>query len=106
MTTFRRQVLNKAFKLFDLGILGLSYAIASVGIWRLTEFSSFATFVSMRVKVSNLLLILGLFYSWRVILSAFGLYRSRRLRDQKQEFADVLKAISAGTLVLGLVAAV
>ena len=106
MTNFRRHILNQTFMLFDLAILGVSYMVASVGIWHLTELSSFTSFISIRVKVLNILLILGLFYCWHVIFSSFGLYRSRRLGDQKQEIMDVLKAISAGALVLGFVAAI
>lgn len=92
--------------LFDLGILAVSYMVAAVRIWHLTAFNSFAAFISMRVKVLNILLFLGLFYSWHVIFSAFGLYRSRRLGDRKQEAMDVVKATSAGALVLGVVAAI
>jgi exopolysaccharide biosynthesis polyprenyl glycosylphosphotransferase len=106
MTIFRRRILDKAFMLFDLGILAVSYVIAAVGIWHLTEFSSFASFISMRVKILNVLLFFGLFYSWHVIFSAFGLYQSKRLGNRKQEVVDILKAILAGALVLSVVAAI
>jgi len=106
VTTFRRQILIKAFMLFDLGIFVVSYVVSAVRIWHLTAFSSFGSFISMRVKVLNILLLLGLFYSWHVIFSAFGLYGSRRLGDRKQEVVDVLKATSIATLVLGLAAAI
>ena len=80
--------------LFDLGTLVGSYVVAAVRIWHLTAFSSVASFISMRVKVLNILLFLGLFYFWHVIFSAFGLYESRRLGNRKQEVVDVLKASS------------
>jgi exopolysaccharide biosynthesis polyprenyl glycosylphosphotransferase len=106
MANFRRQILNKMSMLLDLGILAVSYMLAAVRVWHLTAFSSFASFISMRVKVQNILLFLGLFYSWPVIFSTFGLYRSKRLGDRTQEAVDVLKAVSAGALVLGLVAVI
>ena len=106
MTTFRRQILNKAFVLFDPGILAVSFAVAAARIWHLTAFSSFTSFISMKVKLLNILLFLGLFYSWHVIFSAFGLYRSRRLEDRKQEAVDVLKATSVAVIALGFVAAI
>ena len=106
MTTFRRQILIKTFMLFDLGILAFSYVVVAVRIWHLTAFNSFAAFISMRIKVPNLLLFLGLFYSWHVIFYAFGLYGSRRLGDRKQEAVDVLKATAVAALVLGLAAAI
>jgi exopolysaccharide biosynthesis polyprenyl glycosylphosphotransferase len=106
MTNFRRKLLIKAFMLFDVGILAVSYVVAAVRTWHLIAFSSFASFISMRVKVLNIILFLGLFYSWHAIFSAFGLYRSRRLRDRKPEALDVLKATSVAVIVLGLAAAI
>lgn len=103
MTNFRRQILDRAFMLLDPGIIAVSYMVAAVQIWHLTAFSSFASFISMRVKMLNILLFLGLFYSWHVIFSAFGLYRSKRFGDRKQEAVDVLKATSVAAIVLGVV---
>jgi exopolysaccharide biosynthesis polyprenyl glycosylphosphotransferase len=105
MTNFRRQILLKMFMLLDPGMLTFSFLVAAVPTWHLREFASFAAFFSMRVKLLNILVFLGLFYFWHVIFSAFGLYGSRRLGDQKKEAAVLLKATSAGTLVLGFVAA-
>jgi exopolysaccharide biosynthesis polyprenyl glycosylphosphotransferase len=104
VTNFRRRFLMKTFVLSDLGILASSYVLAAVGIWHLTEFSSFAAFFSMRIKLLNILLLLGLFYSWHLIISAFGLYGSRRLGGRKQEVVDVLKATSVAVIVLAMVA--
>ncbi len=92
--------------LLDPGLLAISYVVAAARVWHLTEFNSFAAFISMRIKVLNILLFLGLFFSWHVIFSAFGLYESRRLGDRKKEEVDVLKATSVGALVLGLIAVV
>ena len=105
MTNFRRQILLKMFMLLDPGILTFSYLFAAVLTWHLTEFNSFAAFFSMRVKLWNFLVFLGLFYFWHVIFSSFGLYGSRRLGERKQEVVVVLKATSVGALVLGFVAA-
>src|ERR1700686_4321918 len=105
MTNFRRQIMVRMFMLFDPVILTISYIIAAIQILHLTEFISFAAFFSMLIKLSNILVFLGLFYFWHVIFSAFGLYGSRRLGDQKEEAVVVLKATSAGALVLGFVAA-
>jgi hypothetical protein len=104
MTTFRRQIFLKMFMLLDPGILTISFLVAAVLTWHLTEFTSFAAFFSMRIKVLNILLFLGLFYFWHVIFTAAGLYGSRRLGERKEEFGVVLKATLAGALVLGFVA--
>ena len=105
MTNFRRTLLMNGLMLFDLGILAFSYAVAAVRIWHLTEFSSFTSFFSMRVKVLNVLLFVALFSSWHVIFTVFGLYRSRRLGDRGREAADVLQATVVAALVLGLASA-
>jgi exopolysaccharide biosynthesis polyprenyl glycosylphosphotransferase len=93
------------FMLLDPGILSLSYVVAAIRIWHLTEPTTFTAFFSMRIKLSNFLVFLGLFYFWHVIFSAYGLYGSRRLGDRKEEAIIILKAVSAGALGLGFVAA-
>jgi exopolysaccharide biosynthesis polyprenyl glycosylphosphotransferase len=105
MTNFRRQFLFKMFMFLDPSLLTFSFLVAAIPTWHLTEFTSFAAFFSMRIKLLNLLMFLGLFYSWHVIFSALGLYGSRRLGDRREETFVVLKATSAGALVLGFVAA-
>src|SRR5579863_2617110 len=105
MTNFRRQILLKMFMLLDPGLLTISYVVAAIRIWQLTEPTSFTAFFSMRIKLSNLLVFLSLIYVWHVIFSAFGLYGSRRLGDRREEAVVVLKATSASAMVLGFVAA-
>jgi exopolysaccharide biosynthesis polyprenyl glycosylphosphotransferase len=104
MTTFRRQILLKMFMLLDPGMLTFSFLVSAVLTWHLTEFTSFASFFSMRIKLLNILLFLSLFYFWHLIFSGAGLYGSRRLGDRKEEVAVVLKATGAGALVLGFMA--
>src|SRR5580658_409064 len=105
MTNFRRQILLKMFMLLDPSLLTISFLVAAVPAWHLTEFASFAAFFSMRIKLSNLLVFLGLFYCWHVIFSSFGLYGSRRLGGRREEAVVVFKATLAGALALGFVAA-
>jgi exopolysaccharide biosynthesis polyprenyl glycosylphosphotransferase len=104
LTNFRRQALRKMSMLVDIGILALSFVAAAVPVWHLTASHSFAAFIFMRVQILNILLILGLFYLWHVIFSAFGLYDSRRLGSRKQEIIDLLKAISVAVGMLATLA--
>src|ERR1700733_3761739 len=104
MTNFRRQLLLKMFMLLDPTLLTLSYLVAAIRTWHLTGLTSFAAFFSMRIKLLNLLVFFGVFYFWHAIFSAFGLYGTRRLAGRRQEMVVVVKATSAGTLVLGFVA--
>jgi exopolysaccharide biosynthesis polyprenyl glycosylphosphotransferase len=105
MTNFRRRFLLKMFMLLDPSLLTFSFMVAAIPTWHLTEFTSFAAFFSMRIKLLNLLMFLGLFYSWHMIFYALGLYGSRRLGDRREETVVVLKATSAGAVMLGFVAA-
>jgi len=104
MTNFRRQILSKAFKLLDPSLLTIAYLVAAIPTWHLTGFTSVASFLSMHIKLSDVLVFLGLFYAWQAIFSAFGLYESKRLGDQKKEAAAAVKASLAGTLLFGFVA--
>ena len=92
--------------LFDPMVLALSYFIAAARVWHLTEFTSFAAFFSMRIKLFNILVFLGMFYSWHVIFRIFGSYGSRRLGNRKEEGVVALKAVSASVLMVGIVAAI
>jgi exopolysaccharide biosynthesis polyprenyl glycosylphosphotransferase len=104
MTNFRRKFLDRSLMWFDLVVLAVSYLISAARIWHLTAFHSFASFISMRVKISNIFLLAGIFCSWHLIFSAFGLYGSKRLGDRKREAIDLVKASSAGAILLGFVA--
>jgi exopolysaccharide biosynthesis polyprenyl glycosylphosphotransferase len=105
MTCFRRRILIKMFMLLDPSLLTFSYLVAAIRTWHLTGLTSLSAFFSMRIKLSNVLVFVGLFYFWHVIFSSFGLYGSRRLGDRKEEAVVVLKATSAGALALGFIAA-
>ncbi len=90
--------------LLDPGLLSVSFTVAAILTWHLTAFTSFADFFSMRIEVLNILLFLGLFYSWHIIFSSFGLYGSMRLGNRTEEAIIVLKATSVSAVLLGFVA--
>ena len=98
--SFRRRLLLKALMLFDVFVLGLSFALAAIPVSRLTGQVSFLSFLSMRIKVQNMLVLLTLMLGWHFVLSMFGLYESKRLADKWSEAKDILKAISLGTVVV------
>src|ERR1700739_165817 len=85
MTNFRRQIPRKVFKLLDPSLLTIAYLVAAIRTWHLTGFTSFTSFLSMHIKLSDVLVFLGLFYSWQAIFSAFGLYESKRLGGPKKK---------------------
>jgi exopolysaccharide biosynthesis polyprenyl glycosylphosphotransferase len=58
--------------------------------------------MSMRVKVQNFLLFLGLLASWHTIYAYFALYSPNRRSGAWNEVADIVKATSLGTLTVFL----
>jgi exopolysaccharide biosynthesis polyprenyl glycosylphosphotransferase len=71
-----------------------------------TGMVSFDEFLSMRIKVQNFAIFLGLLLVWHLIFSSFRLYNSHRLSSKKEEALDVLKAASVGTLIVILAAVI
>jgi len=103
MSNARRQILLNAFKLFDLGLMTLAFAVASLMVMTSLGRAHAATLrelFSMRVSVQNMAIFLLFAVVWHFIFSGFGLYRSRRLSDRRSEIFDVIKATSLGTLAI------
>jgi exopolysaccharide biosynthesis polyprenyl glycosylphosphotransferase len=100
MSTIRRRILSNALKLFDLAVMVLSFALATVPALGVGLTISMAEFFSMRVKVQNLIIFFGLLILWHVLFSIFGLYASHRMSSRAAESADVVKATTLGSLGL------
>lgn len=92
MAHFGRQILIRAFMLFDLGVMALAFALAAAPASHLTSLEAYGAFFSLRIKVQNIILFLALLFVWHVIFSVCGLYQSKRLGDRADEFKDVLTA--------------
>ncbi|MGA7424363.1 MAG: hypothetical protein WBW77_16890, partial [Candidatus Sulfotelmatobacter sp.] len=100
MISRRRDILLNALKLFDMAVVVLAFGLATVPTSGVGHTISLADFFSMRVKVGNFIIFLGLLILWHALFSMSGLYASRRLSDRIVELADIMKATSLGTLLL------
>lgn len=102
----KRQLLLKTFKLFDLLVFFAAFALSTWTVYTAYGFEfSFEVFLSMRIKIENFVLFIGLILCWQFTFSAFGLYHSKRLLDTRlRESLDVLKATSLSSLLLLLFA--
>jgi len=98
MSTFRRRLLSEAMKIFDLAIMVLAFALAAVVALGVGRDISATDFFSMRVRVGNVLIFIGLLLLWHNLFAALGLYETRRLSRRWAEVRDVIKATSLGTL--------
>ena len=104
MTRFYRQVLTACFKLFDVGIMVVSFVLATVPVLQPHSIVSFAQFLALRVRVQNILFFGCLLVTWHMIFTGFGLYQSKRLSSRRDERADVVKATSTFAALLILMA--
>ncbi|MGO8792271.1 MAG: sugar transferase [Terriglobia bacterium] len=104
MGASRRRLLSNTLKVVDLLTMGVAFLLAAVPVSRGGEGVSFAAFLSMRIKVENFFLFVGMVGMWHVLFVAYGVYQSQRLASRQEELACIFKATSTGTLGVGLVA--
>ena len=98
----KRSTLLKTMMVFDLIIMGAAFGLATWSVYQISGTASvvgFDNFLSYRIKISNLLLMLVVLYGWHVIFEFKGLYRSRRLATVLIDTRDV----SVATLIAALV---
>jgi FlaA1/EpsC-like NDP-sugar epimerase len=95
-------VLNPLIKLFHLAILCFTFLVTlAISSGSLT-WPGFTEILVIRVKIANLILLLGYLGLSSGIFSACGLYRSHRLSHWKQRMYERLLAVSlvAGALLV------
>jgi exopolysaccharide biosynthesis polyprenyl glycosylphosphotransferase len=98
--TIRRQVLLNALKIFDLGLMLLSFGVATIAVSKESSAFTLEELLAMRVKVSNFVIFAGLLLVWHLVFSVVGIYASRRLSSKWDETTDILKASTVGTLAI------
>ena len=91
-----------SLRILDLFIMIASFALATVPVMYESRGVSFPDFLTMRVKVQNLLLFLGLLLAWHIIFTVMGLYETPRLAEKRKPLLDGLQAAFVGTLCLGV----
>ena len=104
MNAAKRRFLLGSLKLFNLGLMVLSFVLATVLLF--PESSKGATlpaFLSMRVKLSNFAIFVVMLCVWHAILSICGLYQSKRLETQISLIIDGVKATTLATISLLIV---
>jgi exopolysaccharide biosynthesis polyprenyl glycosylphosphotransferase len=106
MTPLRRKILLDALKLFDLVAVAFYFLLAAWVVSREMQGVSFEQVLAMRVKVSNLLVLMAFLLAWHLIFSFFKLYHSRRLTSAREDALQVIKAVTFGTVLLWAAAAV
>jgi exopolysaccharide biosynthesis polyprenyl glycosylphosphotransferase len=100
VTPFRRKLLLKAAKLYDLAIMTLAFGLAAALVAQQTTTVSLEDFLSMRIKIRNFVLFTGFLIIWHTISCNFNLYDSRRLSKGGREILDTVKATILGAVCL------
>jgi len=97
-----RKVSDIGVKLFDLLLMAISFALATLPQYQRVGRISLAEFLEMRVKLGNLVLFGSFLLIWHVLFSVFGLYDSKRLAKRWEEIWDISRATTLGTLVVAV----
>jgi exopolysaccharide biosynthesis polyprenyl glycosylphosphotransferase len=96
----KRRLLLSAFKLFDLGLMVLSFGLATMVVASETGGTSLVEFLSMKVKLLNCVTFAVMLAVWHFILTLCGLYESRRLAARGSESIDAVKATTLISIYL------
>ncbi len=96
---FRRKLLLTFLKISDLHILIMGLLLAFRFSSMDEKVFGLQEFLASHIKVTDIILILGMMYLWHIIFKAFGLYRSKRLDNRIRELKDILKSTTIGTAI-------
>jgi exopolysaccharide biosynthesis polyprenyl glycosylphosphotransferase len=102
----KRRFLLNALKLFDLGLIVVSFGMATFLLVQTEKNVSLHDFLAMRVKLSNCAIFAVALFLCHGMFSLCGLYESRRLSTRLAETTDALKATTLATLCMALVGAI
>jgi exopolysaccharide biosynthesis polyprenyl glycosylphosphotransferase len=100
----RRRFLLLSLKSVDMGLLVLSFLLATLFIAYRDTGVSLPEFLAIRVKLSNCVTFFVLLAVWHGLFSLCGLYRSRRLSSMLADAIDIAKASALSTACIGFAA--
>jgi exopolysaccharide biosynthesis polyprenyl glycosylphosphotransferase len=92
-----RKTLRNVVQLCDIVVMLLCFGLGTITVSHIFSRVTLSEFLSLRVKIQNVLLFLGFIYLWNQVLVSFGMYESRRLSRRRDEAMDVLRATSVAT---------
>jgi exopolysaccharide biosynthesis polyprenyl glycosylphosphotransferase len=95
MVPLRRVVLLTALKLFDLFALSGCFVAAALVARPLPGVRDVEQLLALHVQVRDVVIMAALLAAWHLLLTAFGVYRSKRLTSRRQEVAGILRAVAA-----------
>ncbi|MFZ0519481.1 MAG: sugar transferase [Candidatus Acidiferrales bacterium] len=106
MNETKRRVIVTSLKFFDVGLIMLSFTVASVWMIYAGRPISIERLLAVRVKLSDCVIFALALLASHCMFALCGIYESRRLSTKFAEVVDVLKAVTLATASLALLAAV
>lgn len=103
MQGLKQRILLNVYCALDVVAVVIAFSIAFFVSSQQTDVN-FEEFLSVRVKLSNLLLFICFVCAWHLIFRSYGLYRSRRIGQIRAEWWEVTKGVVLGTFLLAAVA--
>ena len=95
-----RRIFTNGFKLFDLVLMSLSFALATLPQFHRVGRFTLAEFFELKVKLGNLILFVSFLLIWSILFNLFGLYGSKRMASRWEEIWDITRATTLGTVVI------
>jgi exopolysaccharide biosynthesis polyprenyl glycosylphosphotransferase len=96
----QRRLILLLLKLSDLSVVIYAFLLATSLIAKAEHRATVLQFLSMRTKVSNLIIIILFLFASHCVFCVCGLYLSRRMSKRLKEMLDVLKAMTLSTASL------
>jgi exopolysaccharide biosynthesis polyprenyl glycosylphosphotransferase len=100
MNEIKRRFLVGSLKVFDVGVIALAFAIATIMFASHLGTLPLVDFLSMKVKLSNCLVFGAMLLISHFIFALCGLYDSKRLSTRRYESVEVVKATALVTVSL------
>lgn len=100
MNEVKRRFLVGSLKVFDVGVIALAFAVATIMFASHLGTLPLVDFLSMKVKLSNCLVFGAMLLISHFIFALCGLYDSKRLSTRRYESVEVVKATALVTVSL------
>ncbi|MGP0018969.1 MAG: sugar transferase [Candidatus Sulfotelmatobacter sp.] len=107
MNTAKRRLYLGMLKVFNLGLMvGALGLVTVLQVRQQGAGIPLSAFLSVRVKLINILIFSGILFAWHGIFSLCGQYQSQRLARRRSVIANATRATTFASLFLGVVAIV
>jgi exopolysaccharide biosynthesis polyprenyl glycosylphosphotransferase len=104
VNTLKRRALLNALKIFDLMLSIGAFGLATIISARTESHMSVSNFLSIRVKLWNVIVFALILLVWHVVFCSAGLYESKRLTTPTAQAKDLFKAATLAVMALAIIA--